>query len=144
MALPRSLAFACTLLAATLPGGRVAGAQSACHSADQRSTGLIEQLVTYVTAIGGDDATSREALRLPKAAADEVRLVTDESVCAAAAEAYNRDRRNEGSGLSGRVYVIRIQSVYVVHDPEYDYNPALPGGLVVIVFDSSWKRLASY
>jgi hypothetical protein len=112
-------------------------AQSACRAADTRSADLIEQITAYVTATSGDDAVSRDSLHLPTAAATDVQLVTSDSVCALAAAAYNVDRQGSGTGLSGRVYVIKIQSTCVVHDPEYVYDPAHPGGLVMIVFDAS-------
>jgi hypothetical protein len=140
----RFVSVASAAIVASVAHSSIGNARSACRTADRRSAGIIERLITYVTATSGDDATSRDALRLPRATADDVQLVTSETVCAAAVAAYNRDRRDEGSGLSGRVYVVRIGPVYIVHDPEYDYNPSLPGGLVVIVFDSNWKPLAWY
>ena len=119
-------------------------AQSACRGADQRSADIIEQLRWYVTATGGDDAVSRDSLHLPTGVAADVQLVTSDSICAPAAAAYNLDRRGSGTGLSGRVYVIKIHSTYVVHDPDYVYDPAHPGGLVMIVFDANWQKKAMY
>jgi hypothetical protein len=119
-------------------------AQSACRGADQRSADMIEQVRWYVTATDGDDAVSRDSLHLPIAAANEVKLVTSDSLCVVAAAAYKADRQGIGSGLSGRVYVVKVRNTYVVHDPQYVPNPAHPGGLICIVFDSKWQRLAMY
>jgi hypothetical protein len=139
----RVVAAAILALGLSVPTSRGV-AQSACRAADARSADLIEQITTYVTANGGDDAVSRDSLHLPTGVAADVQLVTSDSVCALAAAAYNLDRQGSGTGLSGRVYVIKIQSTYVVHDPDYVYDPAHPGGLVMIVFDANWQKKAMY
>ena len=140
VAIATGMALVVSLMLAAKPGW----AQSACRGTDQRSADMIEQVRWYVTATGGDDAVSRGSLRLPVAAANEVELVTSDSLCAVAAAAYSADRQGIGSGLSGRVYVVKVKNTYVVHDPQYVPNSAHPGGLICIVFDSNWQRLAMY
>jgi hypothetical protein len=81
-----------------------------------------------VTATDGDNAVSRDSLRLPRAAASDVKLITNDSLCAIAAAAYSADRKGTGSGLSGRVYVVKIKNTYVVHDPAYVPNPYILAG----------------
>ena len=61
-------------------------------------------------------ASERRTVHLPLIPADSVVLVTDNSVCARMATAYS-GALSPNKKPSGRVYVIRVGTVYVVRDP---------------------------
>jgi len=126
--------------------GSDAGAQSACRPQNWLSTFMTEELTRYVTATGGDNAAVRDSLHLPAAAANAVQLVASDSLCALASAAYSLDRQGIGAGLSGQVHVVKIDTVYVVLDPDFDNQPVAgrPKASVTIVFNSSWQPLARY
>jgi hypothetical protein len=124
-----------------------AGAQSPCRSEPAYlTTFLTQELTRYVTATSGDNAVVRDSLRLPPATANDVQLVANDSLCTVAATAYAADRQGIGAGLSSRVFVIKIKTVYVVYDPDFDNYPVVgnPKTLVSIVFNSNWQALARY
>jgi hypothetical protein len=126
--------------------GGNAGAQSACRPQNWLSTFMKEELTRYMTATGGDNAAVRDSLHLPTAAANDVQLVTSDSVCAVASAAYSLDRQGIGAGLSGQVHVVKVDTIYVVLDPDFDNQPVAgrPKASVTIVFNSSWQPLARY
>ena len=135
--------FALALVAVAAP---TASAQSACRPQNWLSTFMKDELTRYVTATGGDDAAVRDSLHLPTATANDVQLVTNDSLCAVASAAYAVDRQGIGAGLSGQVHLVRINNVYVVLDPEFDNQPIAgrPKASVTIVFNSNWQPVGRY
>jgi hypothetical protein len=86
----------------------------------------------------------RNALQLPATPASQVTLVTDQSVCRKANTAFANEFSSQGSGLSGRVYVVSVASVYAVVDPVFLYDSVSRGRLWAFVFiiDSKFKKLS--
>lgn len=83
----------------------------------------------------------RDSLRIPYTAANQVTLVTRESVCQKARDAYAADRAGKGvGGNSGRVYVVAVGDTYAIVDPAYHY--ARPTDWTILIVDSRFRRLS--
>jgi hypothetical protein len=135
-------AIGCMALLGAFAGPRVVAAQSACRSADSISVDLLEAVTRYATAISGDDAGVRQAVNLPNVAANQIALVQSDSLCAVASAAYQTGRRGTGQGYSGRVYVVKVGTYYVVLDPAYYLTT--PGVYIVDVFSPQWVRVGGF
>jgi hypothetical protein len=117
--------------------------QSVCRSADSTSAALIRDVGRYSSATAGDDKTMRDSLRLPLTSPSQVVLVTTSSICQKANTAYQTAvSASGGTGLSGRVYVVKVGQTYAVLDP--NYNAGQPGSWSVVIFDSKFRELSSY
>jgi hypothetical protein len=118
-------------------------AQTVCRAADSTSAALILELGRYSSATSGDDKAMRDTLRLPLTSASDVVLVTKETTCQKANTAYQTAVNGSGgTGLSGRVYVVKVGNVYAALDPTY--NAGEPGSWTVIILDARFKELSSY
>jgi hypothetical protein len=70
-------------------------------------------------------------------------LVTSESVCQKARDAYQAFFANRGgTGFTGRVYVIKIGTTYAALDPGYNYGD--PTVWTVEILDSRYRHLSIY
>ena len=112
-----------------------------CRAADSVSADQIFSLRRYAGATTGGNRVVRVSLHLPFTTS--LSLITSESVCKKANAAYQAVRAGRGSGLSGRVYVVQVGTVYAVLDPEYQWG-TVPGVWTVIIFDSRWRKLSTY
>jgi hypothetical protein len=120
-----------------------ASALPVCRGADVESLRLIATLGRYTSDTTGGNMRVRDSLRLPALAASQVVLVTTESVCKKANAAYQSSVAGTGgTGLTGRVYVIKIGDRYAVLDPGYNYGES--GNWTVVILDSHYNYLATY
>ena len=130
-------------MAAQLTLATGALAQTVCHPADETSAALIVRLGRYSSATSGDDRIVRDSLRLAPTAANQVVLVTSESVCKNARDAHQAFFPNRGgAGFTGRVYVIKIGMTYAALDPGYNYGD--PTVWTVEIIDSRYRHLSVY
>jgi len=137
-------AFLVTLFVASLGNARSISGQSICRPADANSATLIAYLGRFSSATSGGDSASRVALKLPVVPADQLALVTQEATCRKGLTAFeDAVAAQGGSGLSGRVYVVKIGTVYAVLDPDYHWGPD-PGYWNVVIVDSKFKRLSAF
>jgi hypothetical protein len=114
-----------------------------CRAADSTSALLISELGRYTSDTTGGNRAVRDSLKLPVLAANQLVLVTSESVCKKAKNAYQNDRAGTGgSGFTGRVYVVKIDTRYAVLDPGFNYGE--PGNWTVLILDSHYQKLAVY
>ncbi len=107
------LVAGCRMMAGPTPTALTAR----CRLASDESTALVAYLSKLATATDPATVATRIAYALPVVAATSVVAVTDEIVCAAAADAFNNalDPSNQVAGRS--VYVVRVGTVYYVEDP---------------------------
>jgi hypothetical protein len=116
-------------------------AQSTCRPADEKSAVLISWLGMKSTATKGDDLLARTYLKLPLVAANELSLVTQDDTCMKARPAYEVVANAEGgTGLSGKLWVVKVGEVFAVVDPGYHWGPE-PGAWKLVVMDSTYKTL---
>jgi hypothetical protein len=115
--------------------------QSVCRPADSTSAILVAHLANYASATSGGEKTVRDSLHLPLTQASQVKLVTQETVCKKARDAYAADRAGKGvGGSSGRVYVVAIgNNGYAIVDPAYNY--ASPMDWTILIVDKRFLRL---
>jgi hypothetical protein len=129
-------------LAFALVQAREGQAQSVCRTADANTALLISFLGRYSSATAGDDPASRDLLKLPSAPVSQLSVVTQDATCRKAKATYEAVATAEGgTGLSGRVYVIKIGTVFAVVDPSYHWGPD-PGWWKVVTMDSKFKKLS--
>lgn len=130
----RALAFVAVLALVAAPR---AGAQ-VCRAADDSSAGMIQMVKNYALASDSTMRDTRDSLRIPAVAlASDVVLVTKEATCKSANTAYQAVATGARQTLTGRVYVVRVGTSYVVWDPGYAYNASYPTD-IYMVFDSRW------
>jgi hypothetical protein len=79
-----------------------AGAQTVCRQADTLSAKMIGELARYSSTTDRHDAVVRDSLRLPSVPANQVQLVTQESVCKKANAAYQASNSSYGTGFRER------------------------------------------
>jgi hypothetical protein len=108
-------ALALALLFALSPAGWRAGRSSPCLAADSSSADLIDDVTNIVA---GTDSAFRAQLYLPHVAANQITLVTTDSIRHAAITGL------EPNDTTGQAYVFRVgTSAYVVSFPmEYGGN----------------------
>jgi hypothetical protein len=118
-----------------------ATAQSVCLAADSLGAAMLEQISLVASSNDPQMATSRQHMQLPQVAATQVVFVTDTRVCSRARDAYTAAiRRTDGVQPSGRVYVLKVGTVYVVNDPVQ-----LAGEFQIrMTLSSDYKILAKY
>ncbi len=107
------------VLVAVAIASRPLGGQSVCRPADSTSAILVAHLANYASATSGGEKPVRDSLHLPYTQANQVKLVTQETVCKKARDTYAADRAGKGvGGSSGRVYVVAIgNNGYAVSTP---------------------------
>jgi hypothetical protein len=91
---------------------------SRCRASDGKTTNLIKYLRERVL----PDSANRAQWHLPATDPDSVKLVTTDSLCAIAGDAYNADLIPSLRVTSRPVYVIRILGFYIVYDPDVRGN----------------------
>jgi hypothetical protein len=124
------------MLVALLAGPAVAQ-RNVCRAASDDSEYLLTTIKQYALAIEPQWIETRDSLRIPGvSSADSVVLITKESTCKAANAAYRAAATGARQTLTGRVFVVRVGSHYVVHDPGYLFR--IGGHGAHMVFDSRW------
>ena len=134
--LPRVGILACACIVAFT--SRPAAAQSCLPTSQQA-----DKLVAWVRHdVAVADTTELEAVGLLPTPAGEVALITADSVCALAVQAFNSVRQPQWSAPPAlQVYVVRAgASRFVVVDPAVKVGE----WLVLAVFDDQWQFLAHY
>jgi len=105
-------------LAVGVAAARSAAAQSVCLAADSLGAPLLNQIRHVASSADAKMVTYRQCMKIPQTPAGQVQFVTDTRICSKARDAYTAAiKRTDGVQPSGRVYVIQVGDVYVVHDP---------------------------
>lgn len=118
--LHRTTALACVLLLLATVSAR---GQSACRPADSVSTYILRWVTQIATGTDSVYALQRSNMRIPQVPASQITYVTDKTVCNKALSPYNANSvmQDASTGTtvppSGKVYVVKVGTVYVVHDP---------------------------
>jgi hypothetical protein len=103
---------------------------------------LIKWLEAYTSATSGDYLASRNVLKLPLAPANQLELVTHEATCKKARPIYEAAANTQGgTGLSGRLYVVKVGTAFAVVDPDYHWGPDA-GWWKVVTMDSRGRKLS--
>jgi hypothetical protein len=111
-----------------------------CRPADDSSAGMIQMVKNYALASDAAMRESRDSLRIPAVALpSDVALITKEVTCESANTAYQRVATGARQTLTGRVYVVRVGTSYVVWDPGYAFDASDPTD-IYMVFDSHWNN----
>ena len=104
---------------------------------------MITQLARFSSTTDRHDAVVRDSLRLPSVPANQVQLVTTESVCKKANAAYQASNSSYGTGFSGKVYVVQIGTVYAVMDPAFIISAQRPI-FTTLILDSRYGVLSVF
>lgn len=119
---------------------RARSASNECRAKDGNADWLLERVHAWIAPKDSSEAATADSLRVPRAPAADVRWVTESAECARAMDAYRRViGRPQNS--SGRAYVIRAGSAFVVLDPEFWYDPTHQV-YTTAIFDTEWKLLS--
>jgi hypothetical protein len=135
-----SLAAVVALIA--LPLTAFAQASSACRPADSTSTRMVKWVTNVVTGTDSGSVRQRTQMKLPQVAPTEISYVSDKTVCSKALSPYNANSGMQNGGVtvapSGKLYVIKVGTVYVVNDPVKSWG----NFLVYVTLDSRFRLLA--
>jgi len=103
------VALSLSFLLGSAPADSHPRSSSPCLAADSTSADLIDDVTNIVT---GTDSAFRAQLYLPQVAANQITLVTTDSICRAAITGL------EPNDTTGQAYVLRVgTSAYVVSFP---------------------------
>lgn len=117
-------------------------AQSTCRPADENSALLIKWLAMKSSATTDADVADRTFLKLPQVAANRLSLMTQDATCIKAKATYEVAANAEGgTGLSGKLWVVKVGTVLAVVDPGYHWGPE-PGWWKVVIMDSKYNKLS--
>lgn len=86
---------------------------------------------------------TRQRYHITATDASNVALVTSDSVCALAGDAYNAHLSVAHQSANRAVYVVRIGSVYIVADPSF-LPPGVHGLIPNMIFDASFTLIAQF
>ena len=101
-----AVGLALALLVAAMSPRPIAAQGSACRTADSVSAAVIAHILQYTTATTGGNVTVRDSLKLPRTS--QVTLESSPAACQKALVAFATEFASQGSGLSSRVYVIKV------------------------------------
>ncbi|MEO7042992.1 MAG: hypothetical protein ABI035_12080 [Gemmatimonadaceae bacterium] len=87
-------------------------------------------------------AVTRQRYHIPMTDSSNVELVTSDSVCALAGDAFNAHLTSAQQRVNRPVYVVRVGTVYIVSDPSL--AAPLSGLTPNMVFDSDFALLAQF
>jgi len=125
-------ALTVAFLLASSPVERRQPLSSPCLAADSTSADLIDDVTELVTGTGPKDSLFRAQLYLPQVAANQVTLVTTDSICYAAIVGL------QPTDTTGQAYVLQVgSSAYVVRFP-----PAYGGNVFFYTLDASFTMKA--
>jgi len=103
---------------------------SHCLAADSTSADLIDDITEIVTGAAAADSVARAKLYLPQVAANQITLVTTDSICHAAITGL------DPADTASQAYVLQVgSSAYVVR-----FSPAEGGGIYFFTLDSTFTR----
>jgi hypothetical protein len=85
----------------------------------------------------------RQRYHIPATDSSNVSLVTTDSVCALAGNAYNANLDSVYQVMNRSVYVVRVGSVYIVSDPAFVENGG-HGYIPTMVLDANFVLLATF
>lgn len=115
-----------------------------CRAADDSSAGMIQMVKNYALATDSATKEGRDTLRIPAVSlASDVALITKEATCKSANTAYQLVATGARQTLTGRVYVVRVGTSYVVWDPGYAFDPSYAVD-IYMVFDSRWVHKSTF
>lgn len=138
MVFQRYATMAVALGALALSGSTDMGEAGGCLPSDSLSTATLSYAVRLATDTGPKVVATRDRYGILPVPSSEVGLVTSSQICNKAGRAYKK-----AVGLTGPapdVHVIRIGTRYIVVEP----NTTVGEFTVFVVFDESFKELASY
>ena len=138
--LMRQLVVCACLAPGSVLGARDLSAQTItrCRAADDSSHDLTEMIRQYALAVDSEWVAARDSLGIPGvASARDIQLVTTEAICKSANAAYQAVVTGTRQTLTGRVYVLRVGTAFVVWDPGYRYDPTFDKE-VYMVFSPRW------
>lgn len=103
---------------------------------------MVAWLTSIVTGTDSASIQQRMHMKLPQVSASQITYVTDKTVCSKSVGPYNANSTVTRNGVavtpSGKLYVVKIGTVYVAWDP------VKTGQFVIYVtIDSKFKALAS-
>lgn len=125
--IPTSLALVVVLL--VVPGHLTAQSSTPCIT---NPDSTVDTRAFAIDAVTNFSATDQAIFSLPHQAAPDVSVVTSDSVCALARDAYNLSR---GAHLT-RVVVVRVGT------DRFVVAPGRRGKLIRIIFDTLWQKKA--
>ncbi len=128
------------IMCAVLSGLAVPLHAQTCLPADDVSANDIAWLTLVATSSDSEYVARRQRYGIPSTQANKISYVTDEAVCVQAAAAYQQAVGTAPPPGGRHVYVIKVNTVYVVRDPlelagEWGIN---------VVFDKNFVFLSSY
>jgi hypothetical protein len=114
-----------------------------CRAASDTSELILAKLQSWSTATTGPSYENKQTISLPSVSASEIQLVSDEGVCAQAADAYDSEivRSQAKPPRTRAVYVFRVgPSHYVAIDPESRVGEWWTG----MLFTSSFSLVSTW
>lgn len=111
-----------------------------CLPADDSSVNDVNWLTLVATSSDSEYAARRQRYGIPATQPNKISYVTEETVCMAAAAAYQQAVGTQPPPGGRRVYVVKVGSVYVVRDPQElagEWERSL-------VFDKNFNLLSAY
>jgi hypothetical protein len=111
-----------------------------CVGPDSASDFMLNTAKNLITDPDYHLVAARKSMQIPVVDTATVVVVTDEAVCSKLVAAFAAALPHRDPGPSGRLYVIKVGSVYYVRDP------AIRAGEwpVEMVIDNKWKALYPY
>jgi hypothetical protein len=114
-----------------------------CQSGGDEAAALLSYGKELATNTDSIYVATRQRYHITATDSSNVELVTSDSVCALAGDAYNAHLSVAHQSANRAVYVVRIGSVYIVTDPSF--LPAGVHGLVPnMIFDANFALLAQF
>jgi hypothetical protein len=109
-----------------------------CVGPDSASEFMLNTVKNLITNPDFYVVAERKSLQIPIVDTATVVVVTDEAVCSKLVTAFAAALPHRKDGPSGRLYVLKVGSVYYVRDP------AIRSGEwpVEMVIDNNWKVLS--
>lgn len=133
------------LLGATMARPAPLPAQTVCRPADSLGSRFLAHVARHSAPSNATDATVRDSLHLGAVSSrTEVVIVTQESVCKKARDAYQASLGGAGgSPFSGRVYVVKSGTTYAVLDPDFHYQNRTDNW-IIMVMDARYRKLSLF
>ena len=128
-----SLVPSLVLAGVTAAHGQSRAVATMCHSPDQTSARMVDQLRRLLSSADSESTEVRRDANIVYQPTGTVSHVTDESVCDQAIRALNARARTPDQGRE--VYVYYLGSQYAVEDPEQHASEYR----MIRIFDLEWK-----
>jgi len=133
-------AFGCAFMSS-----RNAHAQGSgrCRTGGDEAAALLTYGKELATNTDSMYVATRQRYHITATDSSNVALVTSDSVCALAGDAYNAHLSVAHQTASRAVYVVRIGSVYIVTDPSF-LPPGVHGLIPNMIFDATFTLIAQF